>query len=98
MEHSQERNLEMLPWCFGLALQTALSSVPICSPLSGFLADRVPDGLQREEVVMSATLITGSRQPGLLLGGCGRRLYPDPFSLSLTQRNPPDCFVSLSHC
>lgn len=38
----------MGPWCSGSALQTVLSSVPLCSPFSGFLADRVPDGLQGE--------------------------------------------------
>lgn len=88
----------MHPWCSGLALQTALSSVPLCSPFSGFVADRVPDGLQREEVVMSATLITGSGQSGLLLGGSGRGLCPDSLSLNLTQENPLDFFVSLGHC
>lgn len=88
----------MLPWCSGLALQTALGSVPLCSPFSGFLADSVSDGLQREEVVMAATPITGSGQPGLLLGGSGRRLCPDPLSVSLIQGNPLDFFVSLGHC
>jgi len=57
----------MLPWCSELALQVALSSVSLCSPFSGFPADRVPDGLQREEVVMSAT--PDYWKPGLLQGG-----------------------------
>lgn len=88
----------MLPWCSGLALQTAVSPVPLCSPFGAFLGDRVPDALQREELVMSATPITGSGQPGLLLGRSGRRLCPDPLSLTLTQGNPLDFFVSLGHC
>lgn len=69
----------MLPWCSGLAVQAALSSVLLCSPFVGFLAVRVPVDLEREEeVCMSATLITGSGQPDLLLGGSVRRLSPDP--------------------
>lgn len=44
----------MLPQCAAFALQTALRSVTLCSPFSGFLADRVPRGLQRQELVMSA--------------------------------------------
>lgn len=77
----------MLPWCSGLALQAALSSVPLWSPFVGFFVDRVPDDLERqEEVCMSATLITGSGQPGLLLGGSVRRLSVDPpATLSLIQ-------------
>lgn len=41
----------MLPWCSGLALQAALSSVPLWSPFVGFLADRIPVDLEREEAV-----------------------------------------------
>lgn len=41
----------MLPWCSGLALQAALSSVPLWSPFVGFLGDRIPADLKREEAV-----------------------------------------------
>lgn len=48
---TQKWNLGMLPWCSGLALQAALSSVPLWSPFAGFLANRVPVDLEREEEV-----------------------------------------------
>lgn len=68
----------MLPWCSGLALQAVgLSSVFLWSPFVGF-ANRVPVDLEKEEVCMSAAPITGSGQPGLLLGGSVRRLSPEP--------------------
>lgn len=84
----------MLPQCAAFALQTALRSVTLCSPFSGFLADRVPRGLQRGAGYVSCSITAGG-QSGQLLGGSGRGPCPDALSSSLTWGDPLDFFVSL---
>lgn len=55
--------------------QSVIANVGAKSPFSGFLPDGVSDSHLKGEVVES-----------LMLGSCGRELYPDPFSMSSAQR------------